>query len=150
MERVKKMIQTSDIITLILGIASLITACGTILLSFRYNKLVQGQVEMQIRERITNARIRYEDLTIQYNEELNNDLIISVFESAKEEFLNSYDEACQKYLDKKVDKERFKKSYFVEIQSIVKNDNFKEKYDSQSTDYKATVKVYNEWFNLEK
>ena len=121
------MIQTSDIITLILGIASLVTACGTILLSFRYNKLVQGQVEMQIRERITNARIRYEDLTIQYNEELNNDLIISVFESAKEEFLNSYDEACQKYLDKKVDKERFKKSYFVEIQSIVKNDNFKEK-----------------------
>lgn len=150
MERVKKMIQTSDIITLILGIASLVTACGTILLSFRYNKLVQGQVEMQIRERITNARIRYEDLTIQYNEELNNDLIISVFESAKEEFLNSYDEACQKYLDKKVDKERFKKSYFVEIQSIVKNDNFKEKYDSKSTDYKATVKVYNEWFNLEK
>ena len=150
MERVKKMIQTSDIITLILGIASLVTACGTILLSFRYNKLVQGQVEMQIRERITNARIRYEDLTIQYNEELNNDLIISVFESAKEEFLNSYDEACQKYLDKKVYKERFKKSYFVEIQSIVKNDNFKEKYDSQSTDYKATVKVYNEWFNLEK
>lgn len=150
MERVKKMIQTSDIITLILGIVSLITACGTILLSFRYNKLVQGQVEMQIRERITNARIRYEDLTIRYNEELNNDLIISVFESAKEEFLNSYDEACQKYLDKKVDKERFKKSYFVEIQSIVKNDNFKEKYDSQSTDYKATVKVYNEWFNLEK
>lgn len=150
MERVKKMIQTSDIITLILGIASLVTACGTILLSFRYNKLVQGQVEMQIRERITNARIRYEDLTIQYNEELNNDLIISVFESAKEEFLNSYDEACRKYLDKKVDKERFKKSYFVEIQSIVKNDNFKEKYDSQSTDYKATVKVYNEWFNLEK
>lgn len=144
------MIQTSDIITLILGIVSLITACGTILLSFRYNKLVQGQVEMQIRERITNARIRYEDLTIRYNEELNNDLIISVFESAKEEFLNSYDEACQKYLDKKVDKERFKKSYFVEIQSIVKNDNFKEKYDSQSTDYKATVKVYNEWFNLEK
>ena len=150
MERVKKMIQTSDIITLILGIASLVTACGTILLSFRYNKLVQGQVEMQIRERITNARIRYEDLTIQYNEALNNDLIISVFESAKEEFLNAYDEACQKYLDKKVDKERFKKSYFVEIQSIVKNDNFKEKYDSQSTDYKATVKVYNEWFNLEK
>lgn len=150
MERVKKMIQASDIITLILGIASLITACGTILLSFRYNKLVQGQVEMQIRERITNARIRYEDLTIQYNEALNNDLIISVFESAKEEFLNAYDEACQKYLDKKVDKERFKKSYFVEIQSIVKNDNFKEKYDSQSTDYKATVKVYNEWFNLEK
>lgn len=67
--------ETSDIITLILGIASTITACGTILLSFRYNKLVQGQVEMQIRERITNARIRYEDLIINHKDELNDELI---------------------------------------------------------------------------
>ena len=63
--------ETGDIITLILGVASTITACGTILLSFRYNKLVQGQVEMQIRERITNARIRYEDLIINHKDELN-------------------------------------------------------------------------------
>ena len=48
------------------------------------------------------------------------------------------------------DKERFKKSYFTEIQSIVKNESFKQKYDTQSTPYKATVKVYNEWFDLEK
>ena len=142
--------ETGDIITLILGVASTITACGTILLSFRYNKLVQGQVEMQIRERITNARIRYEDLIINHKDELNDELIKNVYESTKEEFLNAYDEACQKYLDKKEDKERFKKSYFTEIQSIVKNESFKQKYDTQSTSYKATVKVYNEWFDLEK
>lgn len=142
--------KTSDMITLILGIVSFLTACGTILLSFRYNKLVQGQVEMQIRERITNARIRFEDLTICYREKLDNKLIISVYESTKEEFLNAYDEACQKYLDKKVDKDRFKKSYFTEIQSIVKNESFKQKYDTQSTPYKATVKVYKEWFDFEK
>lgn len=144
--------QTGDVITLILGIASTITACGTIVLSFRYNKLVQGQVEMQIRERITNARIRYEDLVINHNKAIVNkdDLITKVYESTKEEFLNAYDEACQKYLDKKVDKERFKKCYFIEIQSIVKNEDFKQKYDTQSTQYKATVKVYDEWFNLEK
>ena len=142
--------QTSDIITLILGIASSITACGTILLSFRYNKLVQAQVEMQIRERITNARTRYEDLIINHMEDFNSGLIKTVYESTKEEFLNAYDEACQKYLDKKVDKARFKKSYFTEIQSIVKNIDFKKKYDTQSTPYKATVKVYNEWFDLLK
>ena len=67
--------ETGDIITLILGVASTITACGTILLSFRYNKLVQGQVEMQIRERITNARIRYEDLIINHKDELNDECI---------------------------------------------------------------------------
>lgn len=142
--------QTSDIITLILGISSIITACGTILLSFRYNKLVQAQVEMQIRERITNARTRYEDLIISHMDELDSGLMKTVYESTKEEFLNAYDEACQKYLDKKVDKTRFKKSYFIEIQSIVRDVIFKEKYDTQSTPYKATVKVYNEWFDLEK
>ncbi len=142
--------QTSDMITLIIGIASLITACGTIVLSFRYNKLVQGQVEMQIRERITNARIRYEDLILQYKEKLGDELIRNVYESTKEEFLNAYEEACQKYLDKKVDKNRFKKSYFTEIQSMVKNESFKQKYDTQSTPYKATLKVYKEWFDLEK
>lgn len=77
-------------------------------------------------------------------------LIKMVYESTKEEFLNAYDEACQKYLDGKVDKERFKKSYFIEIQNIVKNVDFKQKYDTQSTPYKATVKVYNEWFDLEQ
>lgn len=142
--------QTSDIITLILGIASFITACSTILLSFKYNKLVQAQVEMQIRERITYARTRYEDLIINHNKELNDELIKMVYESTKEEFLNAYDEACQKYLDGKVDKERFKKSYFIEIQSIVESVDFKQKYDTQSTPYKATVKVYNEWFDLEQ
>lgn len=105
---------------------------------------------MQIRERITYARTRYEDLIINHNKELNDELIKMVYESTKEEFLNAYDEACQKYLDGKVDKERFKKSYFIEIQSIVKSVDFKQKYDTQSTPYKATVKVYNEWFDLEQ
>lgn len=44
------------------GIQELYNPILGYLLECRYNKLVQGQVEMQIRERITNARIRYEDL----------------------------------------------------------------------------------------
>ena len=142
--------ETDDIITLVLGLSSTLTAVATILLSFRNNKLVQGQVEMQIRERITNARTRYENLTIEHGKNLGDKLIQSVFLSSKEEFLNAYDEACQKYLDKKVDCNRFKKSYFNEIKSLVENPSFKECFDSHSTQYKATVKVYNEWFDLEK
>lgn len=142
--------QSSDIISVVIGVTTFITTCTTISLSFRYNKLVKGQVEMQIRERITNARIRYEDLAIAHVKELEEELIKKVFESAKEEFLNSYEEACQKYLDKKIDTKRFKKTYTNEIRKIVENENFKEKYDTQSTPYKATVKVYQEWFNLEK
>ncbi len=141
--------QTGDIISLICGLASFFTASGTILLSFKYNKLVQGQVEIQIRERITNARIRYEDFIINHQNDLNSELIKKAYESIKEEFLNAYEEACQKYLDNKVDKKRFKKSYHIEIKNIVGNGAFKEKYDTQSTPYNATVKVYKEWFDLE-
>ena len=71
--------ETDDIITLVLGLSSTLTAVATILLSFRNNKLVQGQVEMQIRERITNARTRYENLTIEHGKNLGDKLIQSVF-----------------------------------------------------------------------
>jgi len=104
---------------------------------------------MQIRERISNARVRYEDLTLQHKQNLDDKIIESVFDSAKEEFSNAYDEACQKYLDKKVDKTRFKKSYTNEIKSIVDNPAFAAQYKGPQTRFQATVKVYNEWFTLE-
>lgn len=140
----------SDWITLAIGIGTMLTALCALNLSKNYNKLVQGQVEMQIRERITNARIRYEDLTLQHNQNLEDELVKNVFFSATEEFLNAYDEACQKYLDYKVDRERFKKTYLNELQSIVENVNFKAKYEFTITKYRATVKVYKEWIDLEK
>lgn len=142
--------EISDYITLTIGTGTMVTALGALFLSKNYNRLIQGQVEMQIRERITNARIRYEDLTLRHNEDLDNELVKTVFDSATEEFLNAYDEACQKYIDSKVDRERFKKSYFNEIQSIVENHIFKSKYDFTTTRYRATVKVYKEWVDLEK
>ena len=60
-----------------------------------------------------------------------------------------YDEACAKYIDKKVDITRFNKLYVTEIRNLVEDDNTKSYYIMPQSRFQATVKVYREWNNLE-
>ena len=108
-----------------------------------------AQVEMQIRELILSARSRYEDKAVQFKNDTDNEFSKAMIESALEGVLNAYDEACAKYLDEKVDKERFKKLYHDEIRQLVVDPIIKEKYVEPQTKFHATVKVYTEWNNLE-
>ena len=73
----------------------------------------------------------------------------SVWESALEDFCNAYDEACMKYIDNKIDKGRFKKAYERELRNLVESPKTKERYATSQTRFHATLKVYNEWYNLE-
>ena len=65
-----------------------------------------------------------------------------------EDVLNAYDEACAKYIDKKVDRERFEKMYMHEIRQLVEFDDFAHKYNCIQSRYNATKRVYDEWNNL--
>ena len=114
------------------------------------NEMQMGQVEMQIREMILNARSRYEDKAIQLPGHEDDDVYIGAVRSALEGVLNAYDEACAKYLDGKVDKERFKKLYHDEIRQLVTAEATQEKYREPQTKFHATNKVYTEWNNLER
>ena len=113
------------------------------------NDMHMAQVEMQIRELILSARSRYEDKAVQFKNDTDNEFSKAMIESALEGVLNAYDEACAKYLDEKVDKERFKKLYHDEIRQLVVDPIIKEKYVEPQTKFHATVKVYTEWNNLE-
>lgn len=113
------------------------------------NDMHMAQVEMQIRELILSARSRYEDKAVQFKNDTDNEFSKAMIESALEGVLNAYDEACAKYLDEKVDKERFKKLYHDEIRQLVVDPTIKEKYVEPQTKFHATVKVYTEWNNLE-
>lgn len=113
------------------------------------NDLTKGQVEMQIREMISTAKSRYADIGIQLSKDLENETLKSSALSALEDVLNTYDEACAKYIDNKVDKARFKKLYITEIRNVVENENTKDKYQMPQSRFQATVKVYHEWNNLE-
>jgi hypothetical protein len=114
------------------------------------NLLTKGQVEIQIREMISLARHRYIELGCKLASELTPINVQSFINAALEDYMNTYDEACAKYLDGKVDKERFKKLYINEIKNLVEDKNTKEKYTKPQTKYNPTVKVYEEWHNHEK
>lgn len=67
-----------------------------------------------------------------------------------EQELNTYDVACAAYIDNKIDRKRFKKTYSTEIQNLFeKGQATKELLDKHGR-YYAIKKVYEEWFNPEK
>ncbi|MDR0919641.1 MAG: hypothetical protein LBM93_10440 [Oscillospiraceae bacterium] len=112
------------------------------------NALMMAEVEMQIRQSINDAsylfttlkeKIDKKDKTDE-NDQKESDYYM-------ERYLNAYDEACQKYLDRKIDIDRFKKTYAAEIKNVVKefSDYFK-----PGNEYYALLKVNTEFNNPEK
>lgn len=110
------------------------------------NKLQMAQVEMDIRNMINNAKAKFFELA---KNAKSGELEKNQYQAALKEVSNAYDEACAKYLDEKVDKDRFKKTYSVEIRNWVESECAKDKYVKPHTNFNATVKVYEEWNNLE-
>lgn len=62
-------------------------------------------------------------------------------------YRNAYEDACAKYLDRKIDVERFEKMYKQEINKLVNDPQQKEFYATNQTTYASTVAVYKKWFS---
>lgn len=133
-----------SIISLLLSILSLIFSQIN---SKRMNRIYYGQTEMTIRESISSAKYKVAEAI--KNSGDNNPYSSQIVKVSIEELLNSYEEACAKYIDKKVDKKRFKKLYYDEIKNVVESQELKNYYNVGSK-YCTTKKVYNNWCNLEK
>jgi len=119
-------------------------------LSAENTRLSNGNLEIQLREMISGSnKLLCSVLQSLYSKEDDPDekkgLETSMMKLADQEILNAYEEACMKYLDGKVDKERFKNTYVDEIRKIVKNNEAK----FGTTSYTAISKVYKEWNDLE-
>lgn len=127
-------------------------------ISIEQNKISQGQAETQMRELIMRARqevsVCSEKLVNCVLTDNNSSQLQTVyqkmFDVAQEDLRNAYEEACSRYLDEKVDKERFKRMYYSEIQNLVENKDQIEYFDTVKSRYKCILKVYKEWFDLEK
>lgn len=162
--------KTSLIISIISVLISLIDIIWSIVLtvkqrqldkkSFELNekalKIQEGQIELEMANQLSTAKkyvdswdnMIYSDLK---DEEKKEDLLTQKRDFAIEEVLNCYDGLCQKYLDGKADKDRFKKSYKNEIANLFNSNTlYQKKLDGQSSKFKAIKKVYEEWENLEK
>lgn len=118
-------------------------------------KIQEGQIELEMANQLSTAK-KYVDSwdSIVYNnltdEKEKDTLIKKKRDFVIEEALNCYEVLCQKYLDDKADKERFKKAYKNEIANLFSSNSiYKERLDGQSSPYKAIKKVYEEWENPE-
>ena len=120
------------------------------------HKIAQGQIELNIHQLLNQTKKDVMDVTIivaekcSENNEDKKQLLQKALDTANERNLNAYEEACVKYLDNKVDKDRFKKNYHIEIRELVENKNNKSKFDANTSVYKCILKVYKEWNDYEK
>lgn len=147
---------------IIAGISLLVSIGATILSLIANSKCSSATIELGLLAAITSANEKIMDCSADMDELVSRkdsltseeqtqlELKKKRFDTAVENLLNAYEEACAKYIDKKVDKERFKKNYFKSIQKVVENKEFKDYYSGVQSKYKATLKVYKEWFDLEK
>ncbi len=155
-----------EILSIAISIFSTLIAVLSIIIAFLANSkshnLSMGQTEIQINQLITSTKQKVMDLSNQMaklvskeiktkeeNDEL--DIYKNSFNAAVENNLTAYNDACAKYLDKgKVDRERFKKLYQVEIRQLVEKKELKKYFDSVTSQYKCILKVYDKWENSEK
>lgn len=129
------------------------------------NLISMGNLELSTSERISNTRDKVGDITIIISPLISKkisgtltedeghtfEVQNKVLDSAIENNINAYEEACSKYIDGKIDKGRFKKSYNTEIRQLVENSNLNSLYFNPLTSkFKAILRVYDEWNNLEK
>ena len=105
---------------------------------------------MQIRSMITVAKAHFSEMSNQLAANPDNPTLKASVSAALEDVANAYDEACAKYLDGKVGKQRFKQLYVNEIRNWVDSEAVKDKYIMPQSRFHATVKVYDEWNNLER
>lgn len=128
------------------------------------NMIAMGNLELSISERISNSKDKVGDITmiispllgkknstgLSPDEELTLEAQTKVLNAAIENNLNAYEDACSKYLDSKVDTVRFKKSYHTEIRQLVESPQLTIYFNPLTSKFKAILKTYNEWNNLEQ
>ncbi len=144
-----------EIVAIVFSSIGLLISIISIVRANSAHKIAQGQIELNIHQLLNQTKKDVMDVTIVIAEKCSNDdqnmkgVLTQALNTANERNLNAYEEACAKYLDNKVDKERFKKNYHIEIRQLVEDDNNKNKFDATTSPYKAILKVYKEWNDLE-
>lgn len=150
-----------EVISLIVAVIGIITAfCSFIAAknsaqsardsSIATSLIDKGMLEIQIRSNINQASNRRDDIMIRLDSERDNETLTKVAESAIENWLNTYDEACGLYLDFKVDRSRFKKNYYSEIVDLVEDKKFENYFSPEfKSKYQKMLIVYRDWTHLE-
>lgn len=145
------------IAAIISAVVAFISALVSAYFAYRSQSAQSGGLELEIREAIRSTRARVADISLTHiktliagaNEPGGGDphykAIKAAFDEAVEDNLNAYDEGCAKYLDNKVDKVRFKKSYENEVRELFDNEDLKKFLDGKNSRFYNINRVYDLW-----
>ncbi|ELG4788259.1 hypothetical protein V9657_004456 [Vibrio vulnificus] len=126
--------------------------------------LQHGMVELEMRQAIENAKSKVNEISVvmaplvareggeqglSIEDAKTLEIYQKNFNASVQTLMNTYDDACSKYIDGKVDKIRFKKNYRYEIRNLLENKDLKEYFDPLTSRYKPILNVYTEWENME-
>ena len=138
---------TTEIITICISFLSFLLSFFSMVFSVsnmaKIERISYGEFELSIRQTITLAKNNV--VTAIQKATDNNSYDDQIVKFTVEELLNTYEEVCAKYIDKKLDRKRFKEMYCNEIKNVVESNTLKTFFQSDSK-YDATKKVYDEWF----
>jgi len=145
--------KTETILAILALLFSAINIVFYVLLTIKCNAMsktqmltAQGALEAQIRSLISNATKELTHYAVSLEKEPDSNVLQQSFLVAEESYRNAYEEACSKYIDGKVDKGRFEKSYKQEIYKLINNNDQKKFYATNQSTYNATLAVYKEWY----
>lgn len=115
------------------------------------NKIENALVELEIHNALTSAKDRELDIALMRaasaTEEHRSDVLDMAVRMSHENTLNAYEVACFKYVDGKVDRDRFRRTYFVEIANIWKHES--EQNPQFGELYTGISAVHSEWMSLQ-
>ena len=148
----------TDIGTLVVAVLAFIVAALNYhkykILTVQYNGMVhmqtltaQGALETQIRSAIAEVTHDIVEFAIEIEKNPESKMLQYAYSAAEESYRNAYEDACGKYMDGKIDKERFRKMYQREIRRLVEEEPHKQSYAEVQTPYASTVAVYREWYS---
>ena len=143
--------------TIIAGLALLVSVINVVLylgLQGKCNDMTkiqmltaQGAIETQVRNSISDATKEVLHYATEVEKNPSSEVTQQAYFSAEEMYRNAYEDACAKYIDRKIDVERFEKMYKHEIYKLVNDPQQKEFYATNQTAYASTVVGYKNWFS---
>lgn len=146
---------TYDMVSLVMSVIGILISIISIAVAYNAHKISQGEIELNIHQLLNQTKKDVMDVYLiiaekcSENDEEMKKILNRALNTATERNLNAYEEVCAKYLDNKVDKDCFKKNYNIEIRQLVEDENNKDKFNATTSVYRAILRVYKEWNDLE-
>lgn len=133
--------------TLVVAVASVVASC---VVAFMAARLQKALIESQVYEHITRARLEFVDIAVASHEaSLADEAARRDWDNAwyarQAAFLKAYDDACSKYLTRKVNGKWFERQYKAEICQLMESPIGLWLSGDQHDDYLDLKETYRKW-----